>query len=405
MAQQYSTKDFFRRMPNALLARYFQGQGLFAELDFGKMKETQPDALLVAWAALPDERRAALEADLRAVHDLSNKKGLVAIQDAARTVLEGDVPALEALMATLAGLDDHASQAMTAFLEHRNLWTWAERFHHADRLSYWKKRKNLPRVNAAVDDASLNHLAVLMKDHFTKAEGRGRNCAVEHYRREGKDYCFAFPEDHAARAVEWVKGTFDTRPHNPAFEIVYVYARAEGTLDLYCRGAHKAVVPLQEMFAKAILKQDGLPPDPKDQRVYDLNPLLQPSFEFVHPVGSGIGAVVVKKLRLSSKLRPGDRITLEATSDGNRQAIYELLEQVGKAVPLSQYHVTQVELSATVWAGEGRPPKKVTFTVTHPNSCSLRHDDLDEGLRRMLVASGIEPQVPATEAPASAPAG
>jgi len=26
MARHYSTKDFFRQMPNGLLARYFQGQ-------------------------------------------------------------------------------------------------------------------------------------------------------------------------------------------------------------------------------------------------------------------------------------------------------------------------------------------------------------------------------------------
>lgn len=34
MARHYSTEDFFRQMPNALLARYFQGRGMFAELYF-----------------------------------------------------------------------------------------------------------------------------------------------------------------------------------------------------------------------------------------------------------------------------------------------------------------------------------------------------------------------------------
>jgi len=394
MAQQFSSRDFFRRMPNVLLARYFQGQGLFPALDFGAMKETQPDALLAAWTSLPDERRAALEADLRAVHDLGNKKGLLAIQDAARTVLDGDPEALSSLLRKLAALDDHASQAMTAFLDHRELWLWAERFHHADRLAHWKKRKNLPQVPAAANADSLVHLAALIKDHFTKAEGRGRNCVVEHYRRGDKDYFFAFPEDHAARAVEWVNGAFDARPHNPAFQLVFVYCRADGTLDLFCRGAHKAVVPLQEMFACAILKCDDLPPDPKDQRVYDLAPLMRPGFQFVYAPGSGIASVVVKRLRLSSKLRAGDRVTLEANPEGNPQAIYDLMQQVRMALPLGQYHVTQVELSASVWAGMGRPPKKVSFTVTHPNSCSLRHDALDDTLRDMLVASGIEPKVP-----------
>ncbi|MCW5601778.1 hypothetical protein [Nitrosomonas sp.] len=42
------------------------------------------------------------------------------------------------------------------------------------------------------------------------------------------------------------------------------------------------------MFAQAILKLDGLPPDPKDTRVYDLAPLLQKSFDFTFTASGGI---------------------------------------------------------------------------------------------------------------------
>jgi len=34
MARHYSTKDFFRQMPNALLARNFEGREVFGDLDF-----------------------------------------------------------------------------------------------------------------------------------------------------------------------------------------------------------------------------------------------------------------------------------------------------------------------------------------------------------------------------------
>ena len=70
-------------------------------------------------------------------------------------------------------------------------------------------------------------------------------------------------------------GEFGRRPHNPAFEVVFVYSQKEGSLDLNFRGSYKAVKPLQEMFATTILKLDELPPDPKDERVYDLDPLRQ----------------------------------------------------------------------------------------------------------------------------------
>lgn len=45
MARHYSTKSFFRNMPNELLARYFADRELFADLDFAAMKETKPDEL------------------------------------------------------------------------------------------------------------------------------------------------------------------------------------------------------------------------------------------------------------------------------------------------------------------------------------------------------------------------
>lgn len=168
----------------------------------------------------------------------------------------------------------------------------------------------------------------------------------------------------------------------------------EGTLDLNYRGALKAVEPLQGMFATAILKLSELPPDPTDERVYDLNPLRGKDFQFVYDPASGIENVAVKKLRLSSKVVKGDRITLESDASANREAIYDLLEKVNRSVALNFYNVTQVELAALVATKPDEKPKSVTIRITDPNSCSLKYDDVDLKLREMLVASGIEPREP-----------
>ena len=52
-------------MPNALLSRYCQTRGLFGDLDFSAMKETQPDALFSAWLALPDVQRNDMDAEFQ----------------------------------------------------------------------------------------------------------------------------------------------------------------------------------------------------------------------------------------------------------------------------------------------------------------------------------------------------
>jgi hypothetical protein len=406
MSRHYSTKVFLRQMPNALLARYFQARGLFSDLDFSAIKETRPDELLAAWFCLPDSQRNEMDAEFQDIFELSSEKGFRAIIDEAESNLANEPQARTGFVANLAALANHFERAMVTFLDYRQFWKGATRFYHADTLPYWRKRKNLPHQPAAVDDTSLRELASLIRNYFHHTEGRGNNCVVESFRRGELDYFFAYPEDYSQHSIEWVNGEFGRRPHNPAFEVIYVYSQKEGSLDLNFRGSYKGIEPLQGMFAMAILKLPELPPDPNDERVYDLNPLRQKSFEFVYDAGSGIQDVVVKKLRLSSKVKKGDRITLEADAVGNPDAIYELLDKIGKCLPLHLYNVTQGELAASVTVDADKPPKTVTIRITYPNSCSLKYDELGLKLRDMLNASGIEPKGPAeaTEAAEAAEA-
>ena len=107
---------------------------------------------------------------------------------------------------------------------------------------------------ASVHEDGRQALADGIRDYFHRTEGRGKNCVVEAFRRGELDYFFAYPEDYSQQSMEWVNGEFGRRPHNPAFEVIYVYSQKDGTLDLNCRGANKAVEPLQAMFATAILE-------------------------------------------------------------------------------------------------------------------------------------------------------
>ena len=407
VTRHYSTKDFFRQVPNTLLARYFHRRGLFDNLDCAAMKDAQPDELFAAWLALPDGDRYAMDAEFRDIFEMSCEKGFRAILDEAQWHLAKEPHAYTEFAEKLAVLANHYERSIVTFLDHVQFWRGATRFYHADTLPYWRKRKNLPHVPAAVDQASLRTLADLIRNYFHRSEGRGNNCVVEPFRRGERDYFFAYPEDYSQQSIEWVNGEFGRRPHNPAFEVIYVYSQEEGSLDLNFRGSYKAIEPLQGMFATAILKLSELPSDPKDGRIYDLNRLSQKSFNFVFDVGSGIQDVMVKKLRLSSTVTKGDRITLEADASFNSDAVYDLLEKLGNSLPLHLYNVTQVEIAASVMLDVGKPSKTVTIRITYPNSCSLKYDELDLKLRDMLEASGIEPKEPteAEQAEAAEPAG
>jgi hypothetical protein len=391
MVQHYSTKDFFRRTPNRLLERYFLGRALFADLNIAEMKATKIDALFTAWLELPGSDSNSMEAEFREIHGLSNERGFLAIIDEAEWHLSADPASLNAFVKTLSALPNHYHRAMTTFLDHPKLWKGATRFYHADTLSYWRKRKNLGHETAAVHEADRDLLAKAIRTYFHVTEGRGNNCMVEAFRRGDLDYFFAYPEDHSQQSIEWVDGKFDNRPHNPAFEVVFVYSQSEGSLDLNFRGSRKALEPLQAMFASEILKLDALPPDPKDQRVYDLEQLSQPDFDFTYQPDSGIESVAVKKLQLSSRVKRGERITLEADANENPKGVYELMNAIGQSVDLKLYDISQVEFIALI-AKDGGKAKRVTFRIMHPNTCSLKYDERDLKLRAMLEASGLEPK-------------
>jgi len=90
MARHYSTRSFFRQVPNALLARYFAGRGLFRDLDFAAMKETKPDALFEAWLGLLEDQRKAMDAEFQEIFELSCEKGFRAIIDEAQWQMQAD---------------------------------------------------------------------------------------------------------------------------------------------------------------------------------------------------------------------------------------------------------------------------------------------------------------------------
>lgn len=194
MARHYLTKDFFRQMPNVLLARYFQGWGLFGDLDFSAMKEGKPDALFAAWLALPDGQRNAMDAEFRDIFDMSCEKGFLAIIDEAQWQLRETPEALTPFVEGLSTLPNHFERAMLSFLDHKDCWKGATRFYHADTLPYWRKRKNLPHQPAAVDDASVQQLAGLIRSYSHHTEGRGNNCVVEPFRRGERGYFSPIPK-------------------------------------------------------------------------------------------------------------------------------------------------------------------------------------------------------------------
>lgn len=384
MTSQYSHRQFIRRVPNTQLAEYFKSKNIDLEINFEKLKENEVDRVFQAFIYLPEDQQATIEAEFQDVNAMANEGGVAALID------EANFHQDQAFIADIAEIEGFHAKVMWAFINKLIYWRGATMFLHADNVSasYWKKRNDLPSLPPHVEDIDIKNLADAVSKFFYKKEGRGKNCKVEPYRRDNKEYFFAYPEDFAQSGVEWVSNTLKTLAHHPAFEIIFVYSEEEGSLDIFAPKNTKAVPELQKIFARTILKLNTLPDGSIDKRVYDLAPVNDPDFEFKIEPETGIDSVVVTRLRLALKNGSKRRIILEADTKHNSKAVYDLLRELNPPA----YNITQIALKVTFEAAPNRRAKTKTFNITYPNSCALNYDGNDLLIRKMLAESGIEPR-------------
>jgi len=155
MARQYSHLQFFRRVPNSLLARFFHEKcdGLNG-VDFAKLKENQVNPILDALVALPEEQQTKIEAEFKEIDNLACEGGMKALID------EASFHGNDTFPEELSKIESFHGRAMWAFLECPDYWQGAALFLHSDNISdyFWKKRNDFPQVPANVDEESIGRL-------------------------------------------------------------------------------------------------------------------------------------------------------------------------------------------------------------------------------------------------------
>ncbi|MET0006129.1 MAG: hypothetical protein ABW087_21240 [Candidatus Thiodiazotropha sp.] len=383
MPSQYQLRQFFRQVPNELLSLYFESSEVELYVDFENLGETQVEPIFKAFITLPEDQQADMDKDFQDINVLASDSGIAALRDEAK--FYGDETFPEEI-SNITGL--HA-KSMWAFLHKPKIWKGAAHLQHVGNgtCHFWKKINGLPKVPPHVDEEDIGRLGDAVSNYFHKIEGRGRNCKVEVYDevKTGKVHLYAYLEDYGQSGMEWERNDLAISSRHSAFEIIFVNCQGEGSLDIYAPKNTKAVPELQKIFAKNILKLDTLADCTIGKRVYNLNILAKPDFEFQPPAEAGISEVIVTKLRVSL-MDTMVRIELEADTKQNNMAVYDLLEKL----KLRSYHITQASIKVVFKARPGKCSWSKTFTVTYPNTCNLNHHGYDAIIRHMLTATGID---------------
>ena len=382
MARQFTLKKCVTAFSNARMHEYFVHRKIPIGIDLRTLAEEDTKRIINAVGDLAPDVRAEVERDFQDAFSLGDEGGVKCILAEADDL--GDD-----LADRLMRVDGHEDKALWTLVHAPEAFEAARTWHAVDSLSFRRHRKGLPKIAPTCDDEVERKLGDALIAFFSK-EARGRCCDVDIFVREGaldpdtgemkggRTLFCAYPEDYATTDIGYDEhGKRKRRTRLSAFEIIYLYFHDEGRLSLYAKGDKKKARALQRIFIEKVLGMDT-PLDLMGERVFELDGLKRPDFEFPTPPEDGVEFVRLKKMRLSIQGEPGKRITFEAGTGGNGKpahAVHGFLEESlnQEKRPLDRYRVTQATMQVK-FPGKGSRGS-VTFNITWPDSCSLRDDE------------------------------
>lgn len=377
----FDPKRTLRQISNELLRELFVAHGHELDVPWDEISETNVADIFQRWQELAEPERRAIEILLRDIDEIASVDGVKAIVEEA--LRQGE----ESLTETIGQFDSRHDRAIWTYLHGRDVWNMAIRFARADLSSrgrYWVKRNGLPAKEPDTTEATMTLFETSLAAFFSRKEARGAHCKIEHYvRASGVDYFFAYLDDYAGTVINFSnEGDFARTPERRAFEVVFAYDSEHGTLDMYAKGGKKVYVPLQEIFCSVILSEQ-IEEEGRDCQPYALNDLLSRDFHFPTDLDDGIVEVRVRRLRLSVKGSPRQRITLEADPSADVDDIYHMIESYldSERLPSSIVNVSSVSLKLSFDHDDPDLPRSMSFDVSYPNSSNLKSKP--EGLREL----------------------
>jgi len=387
MAGQFSLKTFLRKTPNRLLMSYLQQLGVGRNLGWEELGETQVERICEAIGCADERTRAKIACDFQRVHDMDDEGGVQSLLEEGR-----DRHHNVDLSPHFSEMESHIETAFWTFLHHPRVFETASQLHHANSTGGFHKRRDLPDSRPATDRETQDHLARALSDYYVRTQARGRACVVDHYSHDSRLYWFAYPEDYAVgRLIFDDSGDLQLVSERPAFEVIFVYATADHTLDTRATGGKRVRQELQRIFCSTILSLDIDFPD-RTEVVYELDGLLNRYFPFAVRPEDGVEDVRVSRLWLRMLGSDNKRVTLEADVSENSEAVYDLLDDVLESQSLrrDRLHLGGVTIQVCFRATDTTSARKVSVRLTFPDSCDLKHQPGHDKVRELLKRWGID---------------
>ena len=387
MPTVFSLPSFLRRAPNALLKTFFASYPTFTDFDWETVSERRVEPVLERYMEMPAADRERVLRIFRRVELLANSEGSQVLIEAARDDKEE-------IALKLGAMGSSRERALWTCMNHPKVFENARTLSHIDMLPKrsWETRKvqAVPAFQAA--DEMKVELGLRIAAFFQAIQGRGERCVVDHGSRDGEmEYFFAYPADYADELIGYDDdGQFERKSYHPAFEIVFGYYPADGTLDIYAQGGGAIRDHLSRVFCSAVLgiEQD---PEPWPAPCFDLELFKNRSLTFPTKPADQISQVRVKAMRVQYHTGYGGKITFEIDGRRKEGSVHDVIADKlnEKHARLADATVLSVVMQAFFRTPTGKD-RSLTFRLAAPSFCDLEDSPEELTLRRYLREWKVE---------------
>lgn len=367
---QYNAKTVLRLIPNETLARLFAPYPVFADFDWGAGSKASADRIFERWQTMEDGEIRAVGRVLRQAHCLATPRGTRALIEAGRD------QGLD-LVGKFAALGNAHERALACSLDHPEVFSAARILDLIEglRRTSWEKRNGFPKQDLAAPEAMKAELGPRIGDYYRARDGRGAPCKVEHQKRSnGSHWFFAYPADYEDEVLGYDdSGELGRRPWSKAFEVVFIYDGAAGTIDLYAQGGRVVRDELTGIFTE-IAFGEAQESEPWKPVPYNLDLFKKSGVELPTKPEHHITSVRVKALRFEVHGADSGLITVD--TGRSQKPVYQLIRAhlAEQTATLGDVTIREVSLQV-VFEPPGKRKRTVTFEIT-PTHCNL--DDSEE---------------------------
>lgn len=384
MVPSYTPKVFLRQAPNRLLHSYFEAKGLLLDLPWRDLRETRIDPIHQAILALPEGKRRDIGRDFRAIWELASLRGSALLTRIAKQ-RHVELPTSAANRRT------PYERAVSAFLEQPALFaeaTAAARWEFLPR-GLMEKRNGLPKIAPDTSESTLANFGAVLAQYYHEEQDRGEHCTVEHFAQGHLDYFFAYPADYWNTLLGYeADGELSRREWKPAFEVVIVYDRSAGTVEICAQGGSKVRAELGARFARTVLHVDQ-DPAPLPEAQYNLQGLLDRNFVFITQPGENLELVRVKSIRVRWPGNQKRYVSFDVDGRNIHSDVHDLIEEVLGSAAVERDRL--VVVGASIQAVFSN--RSLSFDLAWPSTCNLGDTPEELALKECLKRWGIDATV------------